>query len=149
MKQVPASLHLTVDEHPSDLDSRVVQDGLLAFNVAVIGEPNEIPIGVFLRGVNGEVVGGLLGSIKWRWLYVATFWLPDSVRGQGNGARLLQAAEDRARQHECIGVYLDTFEYQALPFYEKSGYELVGTLEGFPPGYRQFHLQKRLDAAGS
>lgn len=141
------SLHFTVDEHPAESDARVVEHGLRAFNVAVIGEPNEVPLGVFLRDRDGHAIGGLTGSIKWRWLYVAKFWLPDSVRGQGHGARLLNEAEARARQHKCIGVYLDTFEYQALPFYEKCGYELIGTLEGFPPGYRQFHLQKRLDQA--
>lgn len=39
---------------------------------------------------------------------------------------------------------LDTFEYQARPFYEKLGYQLFGTLDGYPPGYRQFYLRKRL-----
>jgi hypothetical protein len=39
---------------------------------------------------------------------------------------------------------LDTFEYQARPFYEKLGYQLFGTLDGYPPGYRQFYLCKRL-----
>jgi GNAT superfamily N-acetyltransferase len=56
----------------------------------------------------------------------------------------MSAAEDHARSRGCIGSYLDTFEYQARPFYEKIGYEVFGTLEGFPPGYRQFFLSKRL-----
>ena len=29
-----------------------------------------------------------------------------------------------------------------LPFYQKLGYELYGTLEGYPPGYRQYYLRK-------
>jgi GNAT superfamily N-acetyltransferase len=57
----------------------------------------------------------------------------------------MKAAEDHARSHGCIGAYVDTFEYQARPFYEKLGYELFGTLEGYPPGYRQFHLVKQLE----
>jgi hypothetical protein len=39
---------------------------------------------------------------------------------------------------------LDTFEFQALPFYERRGYRVFGTLDGFPPGYRRFYLQKSL-----
>ena len=39
-------------------------------------------------------------------------------------------------------MYLDTFEYQALPFYRKLGYELYGTLDGYPPGCRQYYLRK-------
>jgi len=53
-------------------------------------------------------------------------------------------AEDLARSRGCTDVSLDTFEYQARPFYEKLGYELFGTLDGYPPGYRQFYLRKRL-----
>jgi hypothetical protein len=41
----------------------------------------------------------------------------------------------------------DTLDYQARPFYEKLGYQLFGTLDGYPPGYRQFYLCKRLVSA--
>ena len=52
-------------------------------------------------------------------------------------------AESHARTRGCVGAYLDTFEYQARPFYETLGYTLFGTLDGYPPGYRQYHLAKR------
>jgi len=87
----------------------------------------------------------LLGEIRWRWLYVAKLWVSESVRGKGHGSELLRAAESHSRAEGCLGIYLDTFEYQARPFYEKLGFELFGTLEGYPPGYRQFYLAKRLD----
>jgi hypothetical protein len=48
-----------------------------------------------------------------------------------------------------VGVYLDTFEYQARPFYEKLGYDVFGTLDGYPPGYRQYHLAKRFPPESS
>ncbi len=54
----------------------------------------------------------------------------------------MHAIEEFARREGCLGTYLDTFEYQALPFYEKLGYEQLGVLEGYPPGYRQYHLKK-------
>jgi hypothetical protein len=44
----------------------------------------------------------------------------------------------------CTDVSLDTFEFQARPFYEKLGYTIFGTLEGYPPGYRQYFLTKHL-----
>jgi GNAT superfamily N-acetyltransferase len=64
------------------------------------------------------------------------------MRGTGVGTRLMTTAEEHAWSEGCLGAYLDTFEYQALPFYQKLGYELYGTLDGFPPGYRQFYLKK-------
>ena len=60
----------------------------------------------------------------------------------------MAAIEEYAWAHDCLGVYLDTFEYQARPFYEKLGYAVYGTLEGYPPGYRQYYLRK-LRPAGS
>ena len=48
----------------------------------------------------------------------------------------------------CTGATLTTFEHQARPFYEKLGYVLFGTLEGYPAGTRQYHLSKRLRRDG-
>jgi GNAT superfamily N-acetyltransferase len=137
-------LRISVEPDASRADVDAVGKGLRAFNVARIGAANEVATRIFLRDAGGEVVGGLLGEIRWRWLYVAKLWVADEQRGRGYGADLLAAAESFAREHDCIGVYLDTFEYQARPFYEKYGYELFGTLDGYPPGYRQYHLAKRL-----
>jgi GNAT superfamily N-acetyltransferase len=135
-------LSLTVERSPAPADERVVSDGLRAFNDPFIGPPDETPLAVFVRDPTGRVVGGLLGHTKWRWCYVAKLWLPAELRGSGWGARVLAAAEAEAWARGCLGVYLDTFEYQALPFYRRQGYELVGTLDGFPPGYKQYHVRK-------
>ena len=135
---------ISVEPQASSEDVATVEAGLLAFNVAKIGPPDEWPVRIFLRDSKGRVVGGLLGHIRWRWLYVAKLWVDESLRGQGYGASLMKTAEEQAILLGCIGAYVDTFEYQARPFYEKLGYELFGTLEDYPPGYRQFHLMKRL-----
>jgi GNAT superfamily N-acetyltransferase len=135
-------LRLTLETAPVPADSQVVLDGLRAFNVDVIGPPNIEPVAVFVRDASGRVLGGLLGEIKWRWLYVAKLWLSDELRGEGLGTRLLERAEQHAWRQGCLGVHLSTFEYQALPFYEKLGYEVFGVLEGYPPGYKQHHLRK-------
>ena len=133
-----------MDELASSDDIATVQTGLREFNVRVIGDPNEAPVTIFLRDDDGAVVGGLLGHIKWRWLYVSKLWIDDSHRGKGYGYELMNAAEEFARSKDCLGSYLDTFKYQARPFYEKIGYSVFGTLEDFPPSYRQFFLSKRL-----
>ena len=141
---MPTGPRVSVEREASAADVAAVNAGLRAFNVNVIGDPKEEPVQIFLRDDLGAVVGGLLGHIRWRWLYVAKLWMREELRGQGHGAALLDAAETLARDHGCIGAYLDTFEFQARPFYEKHGYHLFGTLDGYPPGYRQFFLSKRL-----
>jgi GNAT superfamily N-acetyltransferase len=133
-----------IDEEVSEADATAVVAGLRAFNEARLGPGNELPVRFVVRGPDGSVLGGVLGHTKWKWMYIAKLWVDDSVRGKGFGTRLMNAAEDLARQRGCIGVVLDTFEYQARPFYERLGYTLFGTLEGYPPGYRQFYLSKPL-----
>ena len=139
---MPDNLQVSLETAPSSDDEQVVLDGLRAFNVSVIGDPHMRPVDVFVRDEAGDVIGGLVGHIKWRWLYVSKLWLPASLRGSGVGTQLMATAEAHAWREGCLGAYLDTFEYQALPFYQKLGYELFGTLDGFPPGYKQFYLRK-------
>ena len=92
------------------------------------------------------MIAGLLGNTKWGWLYVDKLWVTESARGRGLGSRLLARAEEIGRERGCVGVYLTTFEHQARPFYEARGYELFGTLEGFPAGTRQYYVSKRFDS---
>ncbi|HET9637283.1 MAG TPA: GNAT family N-acetyltransferase [Gemmatimonadaceae bacterium] len=132
-----------IDDRVSAEDEATVVRGLLAFNENWIGPSNEKPVKLVARDSEG-IVGGLIGHTRWSWLYVAKLWVHERARGRGVGTRLLTAAEDIARSRGCEGASLDTFEYQARPFYEKLGYELFGTLDGYPPGYRQFYLRKSL-----
>ena len=139
---------LRIDTEVSLEDEAAVARGLLAFNEAWIGPSNEQPVRFVARDELG-VVGGLLGHTRWSWLYVAKLWVDERGRGQGIGTQLLTAAEELARTRGCTDASLDTFEYQARPFYEKLGYELFGTLDGYPPGFRQFYLRKRLRSPGT
>jgi GNAT superfamily N-acetyltransferase len=136
---------LTIDDEVSSADEASVVRGLLAFNEARLGPSDEQPVKFVARDAAGTVVGGILGHTRWRWLYIAKLWVDERARGKGLGTRLMAAAEDLARSRGCTDVSLDTFDYQARPFYEKLGYELFGTLEGYPPGSRQYYLRKRLE----
>ena len=71
-------------------------------------------------------------------------WLKDEIRGQGWGTKLMEAAHQvRTREKGALGAFLDTFDWQARPFYERLGYELVFTLEGLPEGHLRYYMRKR------
>ena len=139
-----AADEVQIDDEVMPADEAFVVRGLLAFNEDRLGPANERPVKFVARDSTGVVVGGILGHTRWRWLYIAKLWVDERARGHGLGRRLMAAAEDLALSRGCTDVSLDTFEYQARPFYEKLGYELFGTLEGYPPGSRQYYLRKRL-----
>ena len=61
------------------------------------------------------------------------------------GRRLLRAAEREAAERGCAHAYLDTFDFQARPFYERLGYAVFGVQEGFPPGHVRYFLRRALD----
>jgi GNAT superfamily N-acetyltransferase len=137
---------LSVDFEPfiDDAVRKFINDGIDNHNIAVTGLPAYFPANFVLRSARGELLGGLLGMIWGGWLQVGTLWVVEVLRGQGHGSALLAAAEDYARARGCIGVCLDTFSFQARPFYERHGYVVIGTQKDYPPGYARHFMEKRL-----
>ncbi len=75
---------------------------------------------------------------------VDQIWVDETVRGEGLGRRIMEAAEAEAILRGCTRVMLDTFSFQAPEFYEKLGYVTFGVIEDYIPGERQYFLEKRL-----
>jgi len=123
---------------------RFIVDGVDMHNVAATAMPDYAPVNFVLRGGRGDVLGGLLGQLWGAWLQVGTLWVAASARGKGHGAKLLSAAEDYARSRGAVGATLETYSFQARPFYERLGYEVCGQLDGYPPGHAKFFLRKSL-----
>jgi GNAT superfamily N-acetyltransferase len=103
---------------------------------------------ILLRDGTGNVVGGIKGETYWGWLYVENLSVKKSLRKQGLGKKLLEQAEREAISRGCKFAYLDTFSFQALPFYEKQGYAIFGSLKDFPKGNIRYFLKKELPTTG-
>ena len=121
-----------------------IRRGLMSFNVTHAGPDHHQELLLAARDGSGRLVAGLYGNTAWRWLFVDLLWVDTPFRRQGLGRRLLRAGEAAARARGCTNAYLDTFDFQARPFYEREGYTLFGTQEGYPPGHRKFYLGKSL-----
>lgn len=138
------TLRITIPETPSDADREAILAPLRAFNASRAGDPGLRPVAILLTDQAGRDVGGLWGKIAYDWLFVELLAVPEEWRGGNYGKALMQEAESIARAHGCVGMWLDTFEFQARGFYEKLGFELFGELEDHPVGQRRFFLRKRL-----
>jgi GNAT superfamily N-acetyltransferase len=145
MKQVQEQdLELELDRSPAPEDTQVVWNGLRQHNDEYVPATGDVTFAVFLRGTKGTILGGVLAKAGRGWLHLNTLWVDPSVRGQGYGVKLVAAAEAEARQLGCHSAYLDTFSYQARPFYERCGYEVFGTLDDYPQGHQRFFMRKSL-----
>jgi GNAT superfamily N-acetyltransferase len=92
----------------------------------------------------GQVVGGLWGRTHWGYLYTDLLFLPEALRRNGLGTRLMRLAEEEAAKRGCHGAWVDTYDFQARGFYERLGYAVFGVLDGPSPVYPRFFLKKRL-----
>ncbi len=66
-------------------------------------------------------------KIPYRYGYVQSLMVDESVRGQGIGTALVAAAEQWAGAHGAREMRLETWEFPAgpLPFYEGAGYHTL------------------------
>ena len=121
---------------------------LADFNAHFAGPVEFRPLLLALTdGLSGEVIGGLAGETIYGWLSVQSLFVPERLRGQGLGRALIERAEAEGRQRGCIGIVVNTFSFQARPFYERLGFSQFGRLEDCPPGYACIYLCKRLAPA--
>jgi ribosomal protein S18 acetylase RimI-like enzyme len=49
----------------------------------------------------------------------------------------------------CVGVWLNTFSFQALGFYQRLGYEVFGSLDDHPRGSQRYFMRKLLPGGAS
>jgi GNAT superfamily N-acetyltransferase len=136
-------LVIAVEEKPDANSVEQVREIIYQYNSSVMKSDYQ-PLTILLRNAQGEVVGGLLAQTEWGWLFVKTLAIEDGRRGRGYGTKLLAMAEEEARARGCHDAYLDTFSFQARPFYERRGYRVFGELENFTAHTRYF-MRKELE----
>lgn len=136
---------IAVTDEPSAADESVVRDGLAAYNFEKAGYRDHRPLAILVSDPEtGEVVGGLLGGTSFGLLRIDRFFLPESLRKQGLGTRIIETAEEEGRRRGCSRALLTTLSFQAPGFYKRQGWEVLAELEGEPPAPSRFLMTKRL-----
>jgi GNAT superfamily N-acetyltransferase len=143
-------MHIEITETPDDADYDALYRALDAFNdeTSFLPEPAR-KLALLIRGEDGAAVGGLWAVSYYSWMFVQILYLPAHLRHGGTGSRLLAMAEAEAVRRGCRGIWLDTFSFQARPFYERHGYTVFGRIDDYPVGRQRFFLSKRLDSVAS
>jgi GNAT superfamily N-acetyltransferase len=140
-------MQIVVDPELKAADLAIIQTGIRAYNDAQTGDGPDGNLGILVKDDAGNTVGGLTGRWYYGWLFVELLFLPEQLRGQDIGTRVMREAEAYALAQGMTGIWLDTFGFQARGFYEKLGYAVFGELPDYPSGHSRYFLQKRLAGA--
>ncbi|SBS39507.1 Acetyltransferase (GNAT) family protein [Marinomonas spartinae] len=124
------NVEVTTQPDPSDIDE--IRAGLRKHNSPFLGDVYHTDVACYLYDEHGKKLGGLVGEIWGHWLMVKFLWVDEHHLNKGLGRQLLNKAEEFARSKGCQSSFLDTFSFQAKPFYEKQGYSVQMTLNNFP-----------------
>ncbi len=136
------TLEVTVGAADSALDERLSQE-LDTFNFAAVGRDDLRELTVRVDD-DGGLVAGLSG---WTWGTCAGIgmWVREADRRDGWGARLLEAAEQEARDRGCRQVLVSSFTFQAPEFYTRHGYVEFARSPDLPvEGQADVHFLKHL-----
>ena len=137
-----------MEPKPWKLAKKTIGDGLDAYNKAQVEA-----LGVaykdtqFIAGAR-DAAGALIGGF-WCYVYFDTCflkwaWVGEAARGQDVGSKLMALCEDEARKRGASVMFLDTFSFQARPFYEKLGFKAFGTLRHGAGGIKRHWMAKAL-----
>ena len=136
------TVDIRISDGPAPEELAAILQGLIAYNELHAGPASARELAVIARA-DGAIVGGLTGFTHWNWFHIRFLWVAEKFRGAGLGTRLLKAAEEEAIRRGCDHAHLDTFSFQAQPFYARFGYREFGRLEDYPTGCTRYFLQKR------
>ncbi|WP_130912880.1 GNAT family N-acetyltransferase [Pseudomonas sp. Sample_9] len=138
------NLRIELTQNPTEEQRQAILQPLIEYNDAQTGGSKSEPFALMVKDQNGEILGGLYGRMIFRWMFIELLSVPEQGRGQGIGSKLMAQAEALAKEKNCYGVWLDTFDFQAPEFYRKLGFSQFGEIVDYPPGHKRHYFQKRL-----
>ncbi len=137
------NIKLDLDCNPTLSDIDVLQKGINQFNNKQLGEsPKEFCI--YLRDDSNVIQGGLFAVSFSESIHIVLMWLDENLRGKGYGSELIKAAELEGIKRGCSYSFVDTFSFQAEGFYQKHGYQPIGTINTALFNHYRIFLKKEL-----
>lgn len=134
------SYTIAIEENVSSADDRALHEKILKYNFEKSGFRGKL-MTIIVRDENKQIVGGLKGYCYGNALFVDILFVDDQLRGKGYGTQLMKLAEQEAKKNACDFVHLDTFSFQALPFYLNLGYTVYAELD-YKPDIKRYYLKK-------
>src|SRR5215216_2735715 len=135
---------IAVTDAPTTEATAFIAENLAGYNQSKAGFRDFRPLAVLVSDPEtGELIGGLYGRTSLGVMFIDRFFLPEHLRGNRLGSRLLAMAEAEGRRRGCALAGLFTLQIQAPGFYQKRGWEIAAQLDVPPPGITRFLMTKK------
>lgn len=136
-------MNFEVTSTPDAAVDELVFNHIRAYNSKFLPS-NSSSLSVYCHDNSAVLIGGLTGRTFWDYLDIGFLWVDEKNRGKGIASHIIGLAEEEAKHRGCYYSVVDTYEFQALSFYEKQGYRQFGKLEGYCNKYERYYLTKKL-----
>jgi ribosomal protein S18 acetylase RimI-like enzyme len=143
-EKVVDNFQIQTTDQPAEEDWQLIEENIDRFNIQTTGYDDYIPLAILVRDASGTICAGLTAFTWGGTLRIRSLWVQEDLRKQGHGSRLLEAAEQEARNRGCKQAVLETHSFQAPRFYPARGYTVTGVTDDNPVGFKQLTFQKRL-----
>ena len=135
---------ISYETNPKSEDIQVLNDGIMEQAEQKKGMKQLDFFAFFIRDENGKIMGRCGGDNMYGGLYVGQLWVAKKLRGKGYGTQLMQKAEALAKESQCNFIAVNTFDWEALDFYKKLGFDVEFERKGFDKNSIFYFLRKDL-----
>ncbi len=137
-------MKIEITTAPEKMDIEEIRTHLRQYNMPHLKDIFHTEVMCTTKDDSGNKMGGLVGEVWGEWLIVKFLWVDEKHQGQSIGSQLLVKAENFAKSKGCHSSFLDTFSFQAKPFYERHGYKVKMKLDNFPISGQRYYMVKSL-----
>lgn len=136
---------ISIDEIEPDKIRNMLSAKIKTFNYPFLGT-YDLKRFAFYKESDGQIIAALSGFFipQHRTMRIEYVWVCEIFRYQGIGTALFKRLEDFAIEKECYCIQLSTMDFQGHSFYQKLGYEVVGTLSKWFCNCDEIFFSKKL-----
>ena len=131
-------------ENKESLKAQEIGDLIRSYNRSKREEAESEPLNLYVEDEMGNLMAGLVAETFGNWLEIEYLFVKEELRGQGIGSKLLERAENEAKNRNCRFSFVNTYQFQAPDFYLSHGYKEVFALQDYPYTGQRYYYQKNL-----
>jgi ribosomal protein S18 acetylase RimI-like enzyme len=135
---------ISYQEDATKEEENILQEGLYQNAISAKGMSRSRSFFFFIRDPEKIIIAGVKGVSLYGGLYVDMLWVMPKMQRKGLGSKLIRECEKLGRERHCSFTNLITMDWEALPFYQKLGFEIEFTREGYEKKSKMYHLRKNL-----